>query len=511
MLETEKQRSKRLIKNTLFLYLRMLFVMCVGFYTSRVVLDKLGVVDFGVQNVVGGLASMFVFFRSSLANASQRFFSIALAKNDLIAARHAFCQHQTVYMILAAIVVFVAETIGVWFVVNKLVIPVERLNAAIWVYQFMIVSLVLTILSVVYDATMISHENMRIYSYVGIYEGVAKLAIAFLISIAPFDKLIFYAMLTMFVALSVRVFYGFYCKKKYAECRFSFVFDKQNIKQTTAFIGWNFVGTAVWSINNQGIDVLLNMFFGPVVNAARAISVQISNVVTNFSSNFFVSVQPQITKSYASNDFEYLMKLFYGASRYSFFLLWFLSLPLLFHMYVVLGIWLKEVPEYTPIFARLVLGYALINAFDNPIWSMALAIGNLKKYISIGSAVYLMNFPIAYLLLKKGLPPYSVLIASIVVRFVYIWTVLLIVRKCVPISLIKYIRSVILPCFIVVMLSGFICFVLNQRIVSGNYLTFILSCVLDVAVNIVCVLFVGLRRNERTVLLDNVKKRLLKQ
>ena len=324
MPELESQKSKRLLKNTLFLYLRMMFVMGVSFFTSRVVLDKLGVIDYGIQNVVGGMASMFIFFRSSLSNASQRFFSIAIANGDLEFARKTFCQHQTIYIALAVFVILLAETIGLWFVMYKLVIPSDRLNAALWIYQFALISLVLTLLSVVYDAILISHENMRIYSYVGIYEGIAKLIIAYLISVAPFDRLIFYAMLTMLVALSIRLFYGFYCKKKYNECQFKIVFDKQNIKETTAFISWNFIGTAVWAVNNQGIDILLNLFFGPIVNAAKAIATQINGVITNFTSNFFVSVQPQITKSYANNDFDYLMKLFYASSKYSFFLLWFL-------------------------------------------------------------------------------------------------------------------------------------------------------------------------------------------
>lgn len=511
MPESEKQKSKRLLKNTLFLYLRMLFVMGVGFYTSRVVLDKLGVVDFGIQNVVGGLSSMIVFFRSSLANASQRFFSVALAKNDLKLAQHSFCQHQTIYIALSILVVLIAETVGMWFVANKLVIPAERLNAAIWVFQFSIISVVLTLLSVVYDATLISRENMRIYSYVGIYEGVAKLIVAFLISVAPFDKLVFYALLLMLVTFSIRIFYGFYCKRKYKECCFKFVFDKQNIKATTAFISWNFIGTAVWSINNQGIDILLNMFFGPVVNAAKAVSSHISHVVTNFSTNFFVSVRPQITKSYASNDFDYLMKLFYASSKFSFFLLWFLSLPLIFHMDFVLGVWLKNVPEYSSIFAKLVLGYSLINVFTNPIWSIALAVGNLKKYICVGSAVFLMSFPIAYILLKNGMPATSVLVTNIVVRFVYIWVVLLIVKKYVPISLIKYSTSVLSPVVIVVLLSSLLCFLFNKSMNDSGLLNTVLYIFLDTIINLLCVLFVGLKKNERSVLIQKIQKKVLKK
>ena len=508
--ESESQKNKRLLKNTLFLYLRMLFVMGVSFFTSRVVLDKLGVVDYGIQNVVGGMASMFIFFRSSLSNASQRFFSIAIAKRDFESARKLFCQHQTIYFVLAILVVLLAETIGLWFVMNKLVIPPNRINAALWVYQFVLISLVLTLLSVVYDATLISHENMRIYSYVGIYEGVAKLMIAYLISIAPFDRLIFYAMLTMLVALSIRLFYGFYCKKKYSECQFYFLFDKQNVKETTAFISWNFIGTAVWAINNQGIDILLNLFFGPIVNAAKAVATQINSVVTNFTSNFFVSVQPQITKSFANNDYDYLMKLFYASSKYSFFLLWFLCLPIILHTDFLLGIWLKDVPEYASVFAKLILGYSLVNILTSPTWSVALASGSLKKYICIGSFVFLMSFPIAYFLLRNGMPPTAVLIANMVVRFIYVWVVLFIIREHIPLSIFTYCKTVLIPIILVVGCSSSLCFILNKSMLDHKILNSCVFGMLNVMINSICVFFVGLNRSERLVLWKNFKKKCKK-
>lgn len=511
MPELESQKSKRLLKNTLFLYLRMMFVMGVSFFTSRVVLDKLGVIDYGIQNVVGGMASMFIFFRSSLSNASQRFFSIAIANGDLEFARKTFCQHQTIYIALAVLVILLAETIGLWFVMYKLVIPSDRLNAALWIYQFALISLVLTLLSVVYDAILISHENMRIYSYVGIYEGIAKLIIAYLISVAPFDRLIFYAMLTMLVALSIRLFYGFYCKKKYNECQFKIVFDKQNIKETTAFISWNFIGTAVWAVNNQGIDILLNLFFGPIVNAAKAIATQINGVITNFTSNFFVSVQPQITKSYANNDFDYLMKLFYASSKYSFFLLWFLCLPVILHTDFLLGIWLKDVPEYASVFAKLILGYSLVNVLTNPTWSVALASGNLKKYICIGSFVFLMSFPFAYVLLKNGMPPTTVLIANMVIRFFYMWVVLFIIREYVPLSIYTYFKSVLIPIVLVIGCSGVLCFILNINMQDHKILNSCIFGMMNVVINSICIFFVGLNENERHVLCLNIKKRIMKR
>lgn len=508
MFESKTEKTKRLLKNTLFLYFRMLFVMGVSFFTSRIVLDKLGFVDYGIQNVVSGMAAMFIFFRSSLANASQRFLSVSLAKNDLNEAKNIFCQHQTIYIVASILVLIFSETIGLWFVLNKLIMPPERLNAAMWVYQFFVVSLVLTLLSIVYDAVLISHENMRIYSYVGIYEGILKLVVAFMLSIAPFDRLIFYGLLLMLVSLSIRIFYGFYCKKNYEECTFKIVYDKHSVKKTMNFVGWNFVGTAVWAINNQGLDILLNLFFGPVVNAAKAVSTQVCNAITNFTTNFFVSVQPQITKSYANSDFDYLMNLFYGASKYSFFLLWFLCLPVILHADFLLNVWLKDVPEYAPIFVKLILGYSLVNVLANPIWSVALASGKLKKYICIGSGVFLMSFPIAYVLLKNGMPPTSVLITNILVRFVYVWVVLIIIKAVIPLSFVVYCKNVFIPISVVAFSSSLLNYIINQQMPNHEMFASVVFGVINMVVTIICIFFVGLGKKERAGLLKIIKKRV---
>lgn len=510
MPEQEAKKSKRILKNTLFLYFRMLFVMLIAFYTSRVVLDKLGVVDYGIHSVVGGLTSMFIFFRSSLSNVTQRYLNIALGEENLDKAKKIFCQHQTLYMLMAAVIVILAETIGLWFLYNKLVIPAERMNAAFWTFQLTVVSLVVTLLSIVYDSVIIAHENMKIYSYVGIFEGVAKLGVAFLISVTPFDHLISYAILLFAIALSIRIFYSIYCVRKYSECKFTFSIDKNGIKETLSFISWNTLGTAVWAINNQGIDVLLNMFFGPVVNAAKAVAGHLNQTINNFATNFFVSVRPQITKSYAAKDFDYLMKLFYGTSKYSFYMLWFFCLPMMLCVDTVLGVWLKDVPENTGIFVNLILAYSLVNVLNNPIWSIALAVGKLKKYICIGSSVFLMSFPISYVFLKMGYPAESVFITNVCVRFVYIWVVILIIKSYVPISVSLYLKKVMLPIAMIVICSGTICLGV-QYIFKDSLLDNILLGVVSVCVNVLLICFVGLNASERSALVKAFRKKVLKK
>ncbi|WP_297702039.1 hypothetical protein [uncultured Fibrobacter sp.] len=510
MAESESTKSKRILKNTLFLYFRMLFVMFIAFYTSRVVLDKLGVVDYGIHSVVGGLTSMFVFFRSSLSNVTQRYLNVALGKENADLALKTFCQHQTLYILIALVIVLLAETVGMWFLYNKLVIPAGRMTAAFWTFQLMVVSLVVTLLGVVYNSAIIAHENMKIYSYVGIYEGLAKLGIAFLISLSPVDRLIMYSVLLVLVAFSIQFFYYLYCKRKYAECKFHFLLNRNDVKETFSMIGWNSVGTAVWAINNQGIDILLNIFFGPVVNAAKAIASHLNHAINNYATNFFVSVRPQLTKSYAAQDYDYLMKLFYGTSKYSFFLLWFFCLPMMLCVDVVLSVWLKEVPENTGLFVNLILAYSLVNILNNPIWSIALAVGKLKRYICIGSSVFLMSFPISYVFLKLGFPAASVFITNICVRFVYIWVVLFIIKKYIPLSLVEYIKKVLFPIVGLVALSGGIGLIMHG-LMSESVTHRVALGSLVMIINLLTICFIGLNAVERKALLVVFKKKVLKK
>ena len=443
--------------------------MFVTFFTSRVVLDKLGFVDYGIQNVVGGLASMFVFFRSSLSNATQRFLSISLARGDDQESNWIFCQHQSLYIVIAIAMVIMAECAGLWLLYNKLVIPPEREAAAFWVFQFTVLSLVVTMCSIVYDSVLIAHEKMSVYAYVGICEGIAKLLIAYMISIVAYDRLIVYNILLFLVSLGVFTFYAYYCTSHFQEAVFRFFWDKKRVRQTFSFINWNVIGTAVWAINEYGLNLLLNVFFGLIVNAARGIAFQVNQAVNHFSTNFYTAVRPQIMKSYAVGDYDYLMRLIFSASKFSVFLLWYLSLPIMLCIDVILAFWLKDVPQYTNVFTIWVLLYSIVNSLTNPIWSLALAIGHLKRYILIGSSVFLMAFPVSYVLLKFGAPPVSVFIVMFFVRTVYVCVTLIILKKEIEISLVAYMRSVVLPIIWVLAVSGAICVAMKQWLPDSLY------------------------------------------
>ncbi len=503
------QNSKRIVKNTMFLYFRHLFIMFISFFSARIVLDKLGVVDFGIQNVVGGMAGMFAFFRSSLSNATQRFLSIALGKNSEEELSKTFRQHQSIYIAITLVVLFLLETVGLYFFWHKLVIPENRMNAAFWVFQLTTASLCVTLLSVVYNAVLIAHENMKIYSYVSIFEAFAKLAIAYGIVISPVDRLITYAFLLFCVSLCIRLFYTCYCKRMYKECSFKFLWSIQDIKHAFSFISWNFIGTAVWAINNNGIDILLNMFFGPVVNAAKGVASQVCTAVNNFSNGFLVSVQPQLIKSYAAKDYDYLYSLFFKSSKFSFLLLWFFCFPLFFVIDDVLEIWLKEVPYYANSFVFLILVYSLVNSLDQPIWTLVQAVGKLKNYICIGSGVFLMVFPISYILLKLGFSPNSVFETNIIIRCVYIITVFIIIRRYIFISVRRYFKETILPIAEVSIVS-IVCMIgLKNAIIvfaSNHWVTFFVAFVL----NIVTICLFGLSKDERNLIKTKILRRIRK-
>lgn len=485
----------------------MTFLMFISFFTSRVVLDKLGVEDFGISNVVGGLAVMFVFFSSSMANATQRFINIELGKQSTDGARKILNQHLIIYCIIVIFVLIAAETFGLWIVKNKLTIPESRISAAVLVYQFTIISLCVTILGVVFNSLIIAHENMKVYSYIGVVEGAIKLGIAYMIGVAPCDNLIFYSFSLALLVSLVQFFYLFYCFKNYEECSLHWNWNTSQMKETFLFIGWNTVGTAVYAINSQGINILLNIFFGPIVNAARGIAFQVDHAVNNFSNNFFTAVRPQITKAYASQDFYYLNQLFFQSSKYSFFLLWIICLPLFFCIDFILSIWLVDVPEWTNVFTIWVLAYSLINVFTNPIWSIILAVGKLRKYISIGSAVYLLVFPISYEFLRQGCSPVSVFVVLFVLRCIYVFIALIILHSYVSFSFKLYIKKIVIPCAIVVCTSVIIpiamMFFLSDSIAENLLLGGI-----SMLCAIVCIWFLGMSSDDKLFVKSLIKSKL---
>lgn len=502
--------SKRIARNTAFLYVRMVILMLITVFTSRILLDKLGVDDFGIYNVVGGVTVLFGFFSSSLTNASQRFLSIELGKNDVGQANAVFNQHLILYGLITIGVFLLAETIGLWFVYTQLNIPPGRLSAAICVYHFTVASFALTLLGIVFNSCIIAHEEMNVYAMVSVFSGAANLGVAYLLSVAAVDRLILYGFLMFLITLVTQGFYMIYCFRKFVECRLRWIWDRKIMKETSAVVGWNMVGTAVYALNDSGVNILINIFFGPAVNAARALSYQVSAAVGNFATNFYTSVRPQLIKSYAVGDWDYLMKLFYNSTKYSFFLLWIICLPVMFSIRELLDIWLVEVPRYADIFTVWVLIHALVNVFNNPVWTIALAVGRLKRYILIGNGVLLLIFPFSYIAFKYGVSPVSVFIIMVVLRFIYVWITLCIISRYISLKWHEYWIKVLFPTMKTIGISLVIAAVL-YFVMPNNVIGTFSYCILTVMITMGCIWLVGVTEDERLIIRNFVYNKVIRK
>ena len=442
--------NKRIAKNTLLLYFRMLFMMAVSLYTSRVILNTLGIEDYGIYNVVGGVVAMFGFLNGSMSSATQRYITFALGKGDEKRLQTVFSTTLQIHTLIAAIIVILGETIGLWFLYNKMQIPIDRIDAAFWVLQCSIISTVVMIVSVPYNAAIIAHEKMSAFAYISVLEVVLKLVIIYLLVIFPVDKLILFAFLILAIQVLIRFCYSIYCHKHFKETKYIHVWDKALFKEMTGFAGWSLFGNLSAVLFTQGLNMLLNVFFGPVVNAARAVAVQVQNAIQQFVGNFQMALNPQITKTYAQGKMEEMHKLMYRSARFSFYLLFFLSLPVLYETDFILTVWLKTVPEHTVTFLRIMICTSLIYTCANPMIIANQATGKVKKYQAVCGATLIMILPISWILLELGFPAYSVFIVHFVMEGVCQLARMLMLRPLIGIGLRDYFYNIYLRVAIVV-------------------------------------------------------------
>lgn len=448
--------NKRIAKNTLMLYVRMFILMLVSLYTSRVVLNALGVEDFGINNVVAGFVAILAFFTSSLSNASQRYLSIGLGKEDLSETTVAFKQGFTLMLIFSLAVLVLGETVGLWFVSNKLVIPPNRVSAALWIYQFALISTICSINQVTFMAAIVAREKMGVYAYLGIFEAVARLAIAFMLQwFTNVDHLILFGFLTAVVSILTFIFHISYCVLKFPEAKCQVCWHKRLVKEMSGFISANLFGCFAWAAGVQGINIILNMFFGPVVNAARGIAVQINGVVSRFTENVMTAMKPQIIKSYAGGELDYMKMLIEKSTKYMAILAAFLAIPIMFEAKFVLQLWLGQVPDYTVVFIRLVLIEQMIWALVPPLWIAANATGEIKKNQVYGRIFLLAALPVSYGLLcvvNNPVVPMVVLIISDAGYWLYC---LYDIHNQISLDITRYFKKSIMPPFIfVIVLVG---------------------------------------------------------
>lgn len=498
----QSSNNKRIAKNTLLLYFRMLLTMAVSLYTSRVVLQTLGVEDYGIYNVVGGIITMFTFINGGMVSATQRYLTFEIGKSNFYQLKKVFNTSLQIHAIIAFIIVLLGETVGLWFLYEKLVIPAERMNAALWVYQCSIIACVVNVMSIPYNADIIAHEKMSAFAYISVLEVVLKLTIVYALYIIPGDKLIAYAILLLCIQFIIRSVYAHYCSKHFEEAHYQHNIDKSLFKEMFTFAGWSFWGNLASVLYTQGLNMMLNMFFGPIVNAARGVAVQVQSAVSHFVSNFQVALNPQITKNYAMGNFLQMHNLMFRSARFSFFLLFFLTLPVLLETDYLLTIWLKTVPHDAVVFTRWVIGISLLHTISNPCAIANQATGKVKVYQAVVGGILLMILPISYLALKYEAPAYSVFVVHFFVECVAQMARMYMLHRLVGLSIIKYMHNIYLPIVTVVCLSCILPIFIHSQLYGGmiRFLVVSVICFLSVGASVI---FLGLSKEERKFIYHN--------
>lgn len=499
--------DKRIAKNTFFLYIRQLLVMAVGLYTVRIILAALGEEDYGIYNVVGGFVAMFSILSGALSVAISRFITYEMGQPDVTTFRlqRIFSSSLVIQVVIGLIISLLIATFGVWFVENKMVIPSERLDVALYVLLFSTLSFFINLLSVPYNALIIAREQMRAFAYISILEVVLKLVVAYLLMVTSSDKLMLYAFCMVVVSLIVRSVYTIYCKRNFEECRFVRGFDKKLLSKMFAFSGWAFLGNGVVVLKEQGSSVLLNLFGGPMVNAAQGIAMQVNAAVYSFVSNFMIASNPQITKNCAAGDLNSMHSLIIRSEKFGFFILLIILLPLCAGIDYVLGLWLVDIPAHTTNFIVLILLYSLIECFVSPLTTGVLAQGKIKSFEIVLTFIYLGNFIASYVCLKIGMAVESVFVLNIIFKFFVLVALLLHSRSKYSFPIARFFRECLLPSLLVFLVCALFVYVLPER-ETPNLGTFVMRTLAIVIFTCAAVFVIGMAKRERLYV-----KRILKE
>ncbi|WP_029904691.1 lipopolysaccharide biosynthesis protein, partial [Prevotella sp. 10(H)] len=488
--------NKRIAKNTVFLYIRQLVIIVVSLYTSRVVINTLGIEDFGIYNIVGGIVVLFSFLNGAMSSATQRFLNFELGKNNLDGVKRIFSISMTSYILIAFIVIILAETIGLWFLNTQINIPEDRIVAANWVYQFSLLTFCANLIRVPYNATIIAYERMNFYAYTSIVEAVLKLGVVFLLMKSEFDRLIFYAFLIFVVTLLVALYYRIYCGRNFETARYKVLWDKKLFGQIMSFSGWSLFGSVANMGTQQGISIVLNLFYGVTINAAVGVANQVTNAIYNFISNFQTAFNPQIVKLYASDSKDDFLSLIFKASKLSYFLFIFISIPILICTDFILEKWLVIVPEYASEFCRLIILFLLIEAIGGPLWMSVQATGKIATYQIIMSVLIFLNLPISYIALKMGYSPSSVWVVRIIMNLIiYVFRIFYLKNKIQLLTLL-YFKKVILRSIVVTLISLPIPFTIYSHM-DASWFGFSATCAASFLISGLVIYYIGLNRTER--------------
>ena len=501
-----QENNKRIAKNTLLLYFRMLFTMAVSLFTSRVFLNTLGVEDYGIYNVVGGVVAMFSMLSGSMSSSISRFITFELGRSDKKRLMTVFSTGVSIQLGMSLIILLVAETVGVWFLNYQLNIPEERMHAANWVFQCSILTFIFGLLSVPYNAAIIAHEKMSAFAYISIIEVALKLIIVYLLTISPYDRLITSSVLFMFVGVLIRLIYGYYCKRHFAECTYQLIYDKGILKSMTSFAGWNFLGNGAYMLNTQGVNILMNMYFGVSVNAARGAATQVDVALKRFVNNFTTAVNPQITKSYAQGDLESMHKLVCRSAKFSAFLMIFFAVPIILETDKILTLWLKNPPAYSSIFVKwIIISSFMDTVLANSLVTSMFATGNIKRYQIIVTTVGCLVFPLSWMAYQIGLEPQVGYMLYFVIYSILLFVRLYLLRSMVKLPVMMSVREVLFKITPVMVISFAIPSVL-LFVLDKSLLRLIAVVLLSMTVTSMTSYFIGLTECEKKYILGILEK-----
>ena len=504
----QSSNNKRIAKNTLYLYARMLITLVVQLYTSRVILDILGASDYGIYNVVGGVVTMFAFLSGTMATATQRFMTYAIGKNDIKDLRETFVTSNMIIWVIAIIVIFLVESIGLWMLFEKLNIPVDRLDAAFWVFQLSVVSLFINIISVPYNAAIIAHQKMSVFAGFGLIDIFLRLVIVLMLgTISSYDKLIIYSVAIVILSLTLRLFYAIYCKRHFEECSNNTMkYNKEKGKLMLSFFGWNTIGAFSYVTKEQGINILINIFFGTVVNAARGITAQVTGAIQGFITNFQLAMNPQITTYYAQKDYDNLFSLVKNGAKFSLFLYFILALPLFLDLDYILNLWLVDVPDHTASFVRLTFILMMTEALSSPVITCLLAIGKVKWYQIIVGGLLILNLPISYCALKLGYAPEITIQIAIIISIISLLIRLYLLNTYIKFPSKEFILNVVIRSLLVVIISYFLSSLIYENIHLNGIPKLIITCLESWLISVIMIFYFGTNKDERKIILNLANK-----
>ena len=499
-------KTHRIAKNTIILYIRMIVMIFIGLFTSRVILNTLGVENYGIYNVVGGIVAMFGIITSSLSSSISRFITVELGTNNIERLKKIFSTSVTVQLIISVIIVILIEIIGLWFLHNKINIPTERLDEATFVMHCSVITFAVSLNTMPYNATIIAHEKMGIFSYITLLDAILKLVVVYLLYVSPFDKLETYAVLLLLVSVIVQLIQFIYFRRQFQECRFSWLLDKQLLKEMSSFSGWSFAGNASYIINTQGINLLINIFFGVTINAARGIATQVDTMIQGFVNNFTTAMNPQIMKSYATKDLKYMHQLIISGSKFAYFLMLFFAIPICLETNFILTLWLKQVPEYSVSFVRLALLTSMMTALGSTLTTSQSATGHIKYSSMVTSFLTFLDFPLSYFVFKIGYSPTSCYIVHFILYSLLQFLKIFLVKNYIKLSVKLYLKEVFLKVFLVSIVA-FILPYLIYIILDSSFLRLLFVITMSAISTLVSIYLLGLTSVEKHLIINIIKKR----